>query len=75
MADFSFEVVKHLAELSRNKNTSKELNLVSFNGGEPKYDLRNWQNPDGEDAKMFKGITLTKDELIKLRDALNKIEL
>lgn len=75
MGDFKFEVVKHLAELSRNKNTSKELNLVSFNGDEPKYDLRNWQNPDSEDARMLKGITLTKDELIKLRDALNEIEV
>lgn len=75
MAKFEFKIIQHIATLSASKTTAKQLNLVSFNGDEAKYDLRNWQDPGEDDAKMLKGITLTKDELIKLRDALNKLEI
>ena len=49
----------------------KELNIISWNGKEAKYDLREW-SPDHE--KMGKGVTLTNDELKSLRDLLNSIE-
>lgn len=50
------------------KGWSKELNLVSWNDREPKYDLRDWnENHD----KMGKGITLTRDELNKLKETLD----
>lgn len=49
-----------------NKGWRKELNVVSFNGNAPKYDLREWA-PNHE--KMGKGITLTETEL----EALKKI--
>lgn len=50
------------------KGWSKELNLVSWNDREPKYDLRDWnENHD----KMGKGITLTRDELDKLKETLD----
>lgn len=39
---------------------------------EAKYDLRGW-SPAHE--KMGKGVTLSKDELTKLRDVLNSVEL
>jgi hypothetical protein len=50
----------------------KELNLVSWNERDPKYDLRDW-SPDGE--KMGKGVTLSKEELQALKELLNKMEL
>ena len=40
-----------------------ELNRISWNEQEPKYDIRRWA-PDHE--KMGKGITLSDDELLKL---------
>jgi hypothetical protein len=49
----------------------KELNLVSWNERDPKYDLRDW-SPDGE--KMGKGVTLSKEELQALKELLNKME-
>ena len=71
MSDFSFEVVKHIGLISENnKGWKKELNLVSWNGRAPKYDIRDW-SPDGE--KMGKGITLSDDELKKLKEILNSI--
>lgn len=51
----------------------KELNRISWNGGEPKYDLRDW-SPDHE--KMGKGITLTEVELRSLKEIIDaEIEL
>ena len=75
MPKFEFEVVKHIATLSEKKTTAKEFNYISFNGEEPKYDIRVWQDPQTEEAKMLKGITLTREEVIKLKEALNNIEL
>ena len=51
---------------------SKELNLVSWNDREAKYDIRDW-SADG--AKIGKGVTLSKDELSALRELLNSMEL
>ncbi len=73
MAELKFEITKHLSVLSKSaKGWSKEINQVSWNDREPKYDIREW---DPEHEKMSKGITLTKDEIIKLRDCLNEMDL
>lgn len=73
MSEIKYEIIEEVALLSESaKGWTKELNLISWNDREPKYDIRDWA-PNKE--KMGKGITLTKDELISLRDALNKMEL
>jgi hypothetical protein len=72
MADIKFEIVKKIGVLSQsNKGWTKELNLISWNDREPKYDIREW-SPDGQ--TMGKGVTLTADELSALRDLLNKMD-
>lgn len=71
MADIKFEITEELGVLSESsKGWTKELNLVSWNGAAPKYDLRDWA-PGHE--KMGKGITLSPEEAEKLKDILNKI--
>lgn len=71
MADIEYEIMQELGVLSESsKGWKKELNLVSWNGAAPKYDLRDW-SPEHE--KMGRGITLTSEETEKLRDLLNKI--
>lgn len=61
MADFEYEIIEKLGVLSESgKGWKKEVNLISWNGKEPKYDIREWA-PDG--TKMGKGITLSKDEM------------
>lgn len=68
MADFKYEIVEEIGVLSENaRGWTKELNKVSWNGGVPKYDLRDWA-PDHE--KMGKGITLTEEEAKKLKELL-----
>ena len=72
-SDFSFAIKRHIGVLSTTpRGWTKELNLVSWNDKEPKYDLREW---DSNHEKMSKGITLSKEELIKLREILNDINL
>ena len=71
MADFKYEIVEELGVISESsKGWTKELNLVSWNGVQPKYDIRDWA-PDHQ--KMGKGITLTKDEALQLAELLNNI--
>ena len=65
MADFKYEIVEELGVLSENaKGWRKELNLISWNGAAPKYDIRDW-SPEHE--KMGKGVTLTEEEITVLK--------
>lgn len=73
MADIKFEIKQNIGILSESaKGWSKELNLVSWNDKEPKYDLREW---DSTHEKMGKGMTLTVDELKKLKELLIGMKL
>lgn len=64
MADIKYEIVEQIGVLSESaKGWTKELNKISWNGGEPKYDIRDWA-PEHE--KMGKGATLTQEEVEKL---------
>lgn len=73
MAEIKYEITEKLGILSESKRGwTKEINLVSWNDYPAKFDIREW-DPDHE--KMSKGITLKKDEIIKLRDVLNKLDL
>ena len=73
MADIKYEIKETVGSLSENnKGWSKELNLISWNDREPKYDIRDWA-PEHE--KMGKGVTLRTEELKKLRDLLNGMSL
>lgn len=73
MAEIKYEIKEQLAVLSEGaKGWTKELNLISWNDREPKYDIREWA-PDHE--KMGKGVTLSNDDIINLREALITLKL
>ena len=70
MAEIKYEIVKALGVLSEGSNGwNKELNLVSWNGRAPKYDIRDW---DEDHEKMGKGITLSENEMKNLVDLINE---
>jgi hypothetical protein len=72
MAEINYEIIKRIGIISTSaKGWIKELNLISWNGREPKYDLRDWA-PEHE--KMGKGVTLTEEELVALKELLSKTE-
>ena len=73
MAEIKFEIKETVGVLSESaKGWLKELNLVSWNDAAPKYDIREW-SPDH--TKMGKGVTLTAEELQKIRDLLSGMNL
>ena len=72
MSEVKYDIVKQIGVLSKaGSGWSKELNLISWNDREAKYDLRDW-SPDRE--KMGKGVTLSREELLALKELLNSIE-
>ncbi len=72
MAEIKYEIVQRIAVLSqRPRGWERQLNLISWNDAEPKYDLRDW-SPDG--SRMGKGISMTKAELATLRGILDEME-
>ena len=73
MVDIKFEINEPIGVLSKSsKGWTKELNLVSWNDREPKYDIREWSP---EHDKMGKGVTLSKEELKALKQFLDKLDL
>lgn len=72
MANFEYEIIEELGVLSTNQSGwTKELNLISWNGRPPKFDIRDW-SPDHE--KMGKGLTFSNEELQALQELINDME-
>ncbi|ELC8441088.1 YdbC family protein [Clostridium perfringens] len=72
MAEIKYEIEKELGVISESKKGwNKELNLISWNGREAKYDIRDWSE---DHSKMGKGITLSLDEIKVLKNLLNSID-
>lgn len=62
--DILFEIRECLGVLRKsNTGWTRELNVVSWNGGSPRFDIRDW---DPEHEKMSKGITFTKAEAAQI---------
>lgn len=63
--EVTFEIKEHICTLSTSaKGWTKEVNLVSWNGATPKFDIREWSP---EHDKMGKGVTLSNDEWAELK--------
>jgi len=73
MAEIKYEIIKNIGVLSKSASGwAKEVNLISWNDRDPKYDIREW-SPGRE--KMGKGVTLSREELMALKELLNTVEL
>lgn len=59
-SNFSYEIKEHICVLAEQQNGWKrEVNIVSWNDGPGKIDIRDW---DENHERMSKGITLTERE-------------
>lgn len=67
-----FRIIKNVFVLPGNKEMKKEMNIISWNGRYPVYDLRLWSE---DHSKMGKGCTFTTDELKALKDEISKMEV
>ena len=73
MSEIKYEIIKRIGVLSKSDSGwTKEINLISWNDRDAKYDIREW-SPDRE--RRGKGATLSTEELSALRELLNKIDL
>ncbi len=67
--EFKYTVNEEMEVLGGNSKYRNVLSIVSWNGYEPKYDLRRWK-----DDSPTKGIALTPEEMENLKKALNRID-
>lgn len=68
MAEFKYEITEEIGVLGENaRGWTKELNMISWNGSKPKYDIRDWA-PDH--SRMGKGVTLSEDEFETLKELI-----
>ena len=74
MADFNYSITEELGVISEKNGYFEEVNMISYNGAEPKVDIRNWSTGDDGEKKMGKGITLTKEEASALCEILSDLE-
>lgn len=71
MAEVTYEITEELGVLSENsRGWTKELNMVSWNGAEAKFDIREW---DPDKKRMSRGITLSWDEAEILNELLTEV--
>ena len=73
--DFNYEVVKHIGNISKKDNYSKEVNLISWNGRPPVIDIRGWRIGNDESRYPLKGMSMSKSDLIALKDLLQNVDL
>lgn len=71
--DIDCKVKKKFGVLSENGDYKTELRFVSWNGNEPKYDIRPWKKEEDGTETCRKGIALTGEEAEKLYELLKKI--
>ena len=69
--EVTFEIMEHIGVLdtydNREQAWTKEVNIVSWNGGPAKIDIRDWS---ADHERMSRGITLTEDQAEKLTKSL-----
>ena len=69
MSEIKYEIIKKIGVLSKSASGwTKEVNLIRWNDRDAKYDIREW-SPDRE--RRGKGVTLSKEELLALKELLN----
>lgn len=70
MADFNYEVTEEVGVIGNPTPSGwiTQLNLVSWNGKEPKLDIRSWNE---DHSRMGKGISLSMEEATELANLLN----
>ena len=71
MAQIQVEINEEIGNLSESKGWKKQLTYTSWNNHAPKFDIRSWNE---DHSSMTKGITLNKEELMKLKEILNTVD-
>lgn len=72
--DFKYEVVEECGSCSERSNGDVvKLRYISWNGRDPKYDLRVWSTDDDGNERCGKGVGLAGEELEEIYDIIGKL--
>ena len=67
--EVTFELEEHIGVIAVTPTGwKKELNMVAWNGGSAKYDIRDW---DEDHTHMGRGITMNREEVKTLSELLS----
>lgn len=68
--EFSYEIIEEIGTIGSPAASgwSTRLNLISWNGGTPKLDIRSWNE---DMTRMGKGVSLSKEDAKDLEVLLN----
>lgn len=72
---YDFTVYRVHADLDGAGSVRAMLTDVRFGSVRARYDLRRWAVVDGQPVQPLKGVGLTLDETVRLRDTLNALDL
>lgn len=73
--EISYKIIKQIGVISKTNMYTKELNIISWNGREPVFDVRMWKiGNDGEKIPL-KGISMNKRDLFELNKFLDNVDL
>ena len=65
----TYDVVKNIGVIADNGAQETQVNMISWNHGAPKFDIRKW---NVETDRMSKGISLTESEARELVKVLTE---
>ena len=73
--DFKYEVVEELGNFGNpdKKGFQWKVRMISWNGGQPKYDIRQWGADENGEEQMRKGVSMDGDTIAALTELLVKI--
>jgi len=73
--EINYEVIEECGTVAeRNGGYELKLRYISWNGKDPRYDLRPWKVDDEGKETCNKGITLTGEELEALGELIKGME-
>lgn len=72
--DFKYEVIEECGSLPARPNGDVvKIRYISWNGREPKYDIRVWSTDDDGNERCGKGVGLSGEELEGIYELIGKL--
>lgn len=70
--EFGYKILERIVILGTRGGWTKELNFIRWNNKSEVYDIREWNE---DHTRMTIGVTMTSEELLKLKEALETHEI
>lgn len=72
--DFKYEVIEECGSLpARSNGDVVKIRYISWNGRDPKYDIRVWSTDDDGNERCGKGVGISGEELEGIYNIIGKL--